>query len=175
MRELECWRNWVQLETLLEFRRLEEEIAKLDSDTWNWRLKVGNLPPCSYFGLVLAWVRGLLKFRAKLWLKLLNWELDHACMCISWNLELFSWKLLHACPYYCYNPWIHHVFGSLDSIERALKLWIWLSTCMLHLSLVLDVYLEIVFNWTTFGFWFLKLIFETCHIMGLKCFFRKWA
>ena len=35
--------------------------------------------------------------------------------------------------------------------------------------------LEFVCNWTTFGFWFLKLIFETCHIMSLQVVSRKLA
>ena len=46
---------------------------------------------------------------------------------------------------------------------------------MLHTLYVLEVYLKIVFNWTTFRHWFLKLIFETCQIMSFKVFSRKLA
>ena len=46
---------------------------------------------------------------------------------------------------------------------------------MLCLNFVLEVYLKMVFNWLIIGLWFLKLIFETCYIMGLKCFSKKLA
>ena len=46
---------------------------------------------------------------------------------------------------------------------------------MLHVHHVLEVLFGNGFNWTTFGLWFWKLIFETCHIMSFKVFFRKLA
>ena len=41
--------------------------------------------------------------------------------------------------------------------------------------MLLDFGLELCFNWTTFGIWFLKLIFKTCYTMSLQVFSRKLA
>ena len=46
---------------------------------------------------------------------------------------------------------------------------------MLHVLHVLEVLFENGFNWTTFGLWFCKLIFETCHNMSFKVFSKKLA
>ena len=64
---------------------------------------------------------------------------------------------------------------ELTHLNKYLKLWFQLNTCMLHIHYVHEVLFGFVFNWTTFGLWFCKLIFETCHIMSFKVFSRKLA
>ena len=98
----------------------------------------------------------------------------HVCTCSS-ILSLFSWKSSHTCPYSSFGPWIQHVFGRIDSfvlVLEALKL-----IKFMHVACT-SCYWGFVGNgsiWTTFGLWFCKLIFETCHIMSFKVFSRKLA
>ena len=121
----------------------------------------------------------ILKSRAKIWLKLLNWVRFHACMVLLLSFELFSWKLLHACSYFwswsmdspcfCKNWLFEACFRSFEFIRT--------HACMSFASIfmLLDFGLELYFNWTTFGLWFCKFIFEACHIMSFKVFSRILA
>ena len=73
---------------------------------------------------------------------------------------------------------VHEFIMFLSELTHLImywKLWFQLNTCMSYVRHVLEVLFGNGFNWTTFGLWFLKLIFETCHIMSLQVFSRKLA
>ena len=64
---------------------------------------------------------------------------------------------------------------ELAHLSLYLKLWNDLSSCMFIWDHVHEIWFEIGFNWNTLGLWFIKLIFETCNIMGFEVFSRKLA
>ena len=93
----------------------------MSSLTLNSRLKVGFSSSPLWIWVTSCMVLGELEFRVKIWFKMLNWSLNHACMYTLLNFEIVFLESSHTCPYLGYSPWIHHVLEWIDSFNHALE------------------------------------------------------
>ena len=91
------------------------------------------------------------------------------------HFEVVLHEIPHTCSYLELSPWIYLVLKRIGSVELAFEALKYLNSCMYMFIMFLNVWFEIGFNWTTFGLWFLKLIFGICHIMSFEVFSRKLA